>query len=115
MCGRFTQLFTWEELYKLYNLTNPLTPNLKPSWNIAPTQDAGVVLPEGDGRIYRTDALGPRAPVGQRSQNRKSGDQRQNRDRGGKTPVPQRMEIPPLPHPGQRVLRVARNCGPRQE
>ncbi len=54
MCGRFTHLFTWEELHRLYNLTNPLTPNLKSSWNIAPTQDAGVVLPEGDGRIYRT-------------------------------------------------------------
>jgi hypothetical protein len=44
MCGRSTQQFTWEEIYEAYNLVVPGIPNLRPNWNVAPTQEVGVVL-----------------------------------------------------------------------
>lgn len=42
MCGRYTHLFTWEELHRLSTLTTPQI-DLPRSWNVAPTQVAPVI------------------------------------------------------------------------
>ena len=54
MCGRFTQLFSWRDLFDLYNLSNPEAPNIQPSWNVAPTQEIGVVVQEDSSRLFKT-------------------------------------------------------------
>lgn len=52
MCGRFTQNYTWAEIHAMYNLV-PATPrNLQPRYNICPTQQVGVVTPDGDNLTY---------------------------------------------------------------
>ena len=48
MCGRFTQNFTWAEVYEFLNLLG--TPrNLRPRYNIAPTTMIDVVRLDKDG------------------------------------------------------------------
>ena len=51
MCGRFTQLFTWRELYELYNIHSAAR-NIEPRYNLAPTQQVLVIRsnPETKGR-----------------------------------------------------------------
>jgi putative SOS response-associated peptidase YedK len=54
MCGRFTYLYRWRELYRLLNLTaQPPQLELVPSYNVAPTQQAPVCrrLPAGEREI----------------------------------------------------------------
>src|SRR5436305_1909698 len=46
MCGRFTQKYTWEELHRLYRLTQPPR-NIRPQYNIFPTDSIDVVI-QGD-------------------------------------------------------------------
>lgn len=51
MCGRFTQYFTWRELHALLGLYGP-APNLRPRYNVAPTQQVATVrLEEGERRL----------------------------------------------------------------
>lgn len=52
MCGRFTQMMTWEELHALYAIHERPRSNLEPRYNIAPTQTiAAVVEAEGERRL----------------------------------------------------------------
>jgi len=45
MCGRFTKMYTWEELIRLYRLTVPNIPsNLQPRYNICPTTTIDAVV-----------------------------------------------------------------------
>jgi putative SOS response-associated peptidase YedK len=49
MCGRFTQNYSWEEVYNFLNLFG--TPrNLRPRYNIAPTTSVDVVRLDADGK-----------------------------------------------------------------
>ena len=49
MCGRFTQRMTWRELHERMDLIGtPL--NLRPRYNVAPSQDVAVVRAADDGR-----------------------------------------------------------------
>ncbi len=48
MCGRFTQNYTWQEVFDYYNLTGPAI-NLQPNWNVAPTQTIHTCISTNDG------------------------------------------------------------------
>ena len=50
MCGRFTQAYTWQEVYEFYNLAGPPR-NLQPNYNVAPTQTVNVIVSEGGKRL----------------------------------------------------------------
>ena len=49
MCGRFTQRFSWRELRELLGLIGPAA-NLRPRYNVAPSQEVAVVR---DGEVGR--------------------------------------------------------------
>ena len=51
MCGRYSQLRSWSDWVRLYNITAGQMPlNLAPRYNIAPTQDVPVVRSTREGR-----------------------------------------------------------------
>jgi putative SOS response-associated peptidase YedK len=52
MCGRYTNLLTWEEIVEICRITEPsaaAAPNLRPRYNAAPTDTmpVGRALPDG--------------------------------------------------------------------
>jgi putative SOS response-associated peptidase YedK len=45
MCGRFTNQITWRELVELYDIHDQPALNLRPRYNVAPSQDIPIVRP----------------------------------------------------------------------
>lgn len=51
MCGRFTNQITWRELVELYRIHDQPALNLRPRYNVAPSQDIPIVRP-----VHKDDA-----------------------------------------------------------
>lgn len=56
MCGRYASFLPPELIARLFGTKNPL-PNLKPTWNMAPTMDAPVVRRHPNSNERHLDAL----------------------------------------------------------
>jgi len=50
MCGRFARINTAKEIKEIFNL-DQIEVELKPSYNIAPTQDVAVILENGSSKL----------------------------------------------------------------
>ena len=80
MCGRYVSFLPPDEIARIFRTVNPV-PNIAPSWNLAPTQDALVVRlhrQTGDRRLdvlrwgllphFTKDAKRGRRPINARSE-----------------------------------------------
>jgi putative SOS response-associated peptidase YedK len=56
MCGRYASFIAADRLHRLFRTVNP-TPNLQPTWNMAPTRDAPVVRLHPETRQRHLDLL----------------------------------------------------------
>ena len=56
MCGRYASFLPAEAMARIFGTVNPL-PNLAPSWNVAPTQDAAVFRCHPDTGARHLDLL----------------------------------------------------------
>ena len=50
MCGRFARINTTKEIKEIFNL-DQIEIELKPSYNIAPTQDVAVIIENGNSKL----------------------------------------------------------------
>jgi putative SOS response-associated peptidase YedK len=55
MCGRYKLTVPFQEIVRLYNLTNSV--NLQPRYNIAPSQDVLAVIYDADAKVRRGEML----------------------------------------------------------
>ena len=88
MCGRYLLTTPVDALGQLFRFME--RPNLGPRYNIAPTQDVPIVrrTRAGDRRELLHGALGPRALLGGRREDRQPPDQRPRRDDRAHARVP---------------------------
>jgi putative SOS response-associated peptidase YedK len=56
MCGRYASFLPADALHRIFRTVNP-TPNLQPTWNMAPTRDAPVVRLHPETRQRHLDLL----------------------------------------------------------
>ena len=54
MCGRFTQMYRWEQVREFLHLFGPAQ-NLRPRYNVAPSEKVAVIRSAGDGRCFWRD------------------------------------------------------------
>ena len=93
MCGRFTNRFTWKELHERLDLIG-LPLNLRPRYNVAPSQDVAVARAAdpgsrsgaSEGRTLAMLRWGLISGVGQKRGDRLQADQRPVRDRAAEKP-----------------------------
>jgi len=57
MCGRFTNQITWRELVELYGIHDQPALNLRPRYNVAPSQDIPIVRLVDDDEAEREVAI----------------------------------------------------------
>ena len=65
MCGRFTNTATPEELMRRFGVT--ITQNLRPSWNVAPSQNATVITRDGLHTVVISAKWGLPSSVGKKA------------------------------------------------
>ena len=113
MCGRYSQLRSWSDLVRLYNITADQTPlNLPPRYNIAPTQDVPVVRSTREGGS--TGASAARrwacAVLGKGRRGRLQDDQRARRDDRREAGVPRGLPTAAVPGRRRRFLRMGKDA-----
>ena len=112
MCGRFTQQRPASELAEIFG-AEPLIDDPGERYNVAPTDEAAVVVQREDRRAVTGLPLGPDPALGEGGQGRLAHVQRPGRDDHHQPGLPRRVRAQALPRPGRFVLRVeARGHGP---
>ena len=105
MCGRFTQERPASELAEIFG-AEPLVDDPGARFNIAPTDEALVVVQREERRAVTALPMGPDPPLGDGGQGRVEDVQRPRRDADHEPGIPRRVPAAPLPCAGRFVLRM---------